>query len=116
MPKTGTISYAADWNFPGFPAAFLRVVDFNRRKNPRQLCGGVFQYAVQHNQNVMCGFDGKLVLKQQFTGKVIRNSRSHSHRKAAAELRLDMLFQNRVILDVGGFSYFAFRKRSHSSQ
>jgi len=23
MPKTGTISYAADWNFPGFPAAFL---------------------------------------------------------------------------------------------
>jgi NhaA: Na+/H+ antiporter NhaA len=23
MPKTGTISYAADWDFPGFPAAFL---------------------------------------------------------------------------------------------
>ena len=74
----------------------------------RQLCGSVFQYAVQHNQNVMCGLDGKLVLKQQLMGKVIHNSRSNAHRKAPAQLWLNMLFQNRVILDVGRFSYCAF--------
>ena len=56
----------------------------------------------------MCGFDGKLVLKQQLMAKVIHNSCSNSQRKASTQLRLDMLFQNRIILDVGGFPYFAF--------
>ncbi len=48
-----------------FLAGFFRVVDFNRRKNARKLCGGIFQNAVQHHPNVVYRFHGELVRIQQ---------------------------------------------------
>ena len=90
-----------------FAAAF-GIVDLDDRKDSGEACRSKFQNAVEHNENVMHAFRGKLVLKQQFPCKIVDQPGGKAEGKAAAQLRLDVFFQRRIIFNVGCFLYLRF--------
>ena len=87
-----------------FPPAF-GIVDLNGREDSGEVRRGEFQNSVEHNENVMHRFRGKLLLKQQLSRKIVDQAAGKAKREAPAELRLDVFFQCRVIFNVGRFLY-----------